>query len=471
MLSHHPNKAASRVVTTSPLLLVLAAGSLAGSIAAQPAEIIPTRPPVTADRDTEEPSKLASLRRGRDALIIARDFQSALNPARLALDEQKDARDPGYAADLAALARIQSELGEHDDAEDKFLESIELVEAAEGEFTMSLIDPYRGLGRAYIKAGRYPEAITALESAQHVSQRNLGLFNVEQAPLIDDITTAYLGIGDTAEARKLQLERLDNAVRRFGADDPRVVPFRYQLADYYQRSRLTGSAREQYEEVLKSQESRLGATDPGMLTALRQLVRLDLTKAQNEEDDARAKLVAILDANPDIDAAERGLSLATLGDWAIVANDNEAARGYYSQAWAALSSKPDVDVAAFFSKPSAIDFIAPLSSVDRGTRSRPYAWAQIAFKFDVSADGRPLNVETVGRQGGEPSVVETRYNRRLREAHFRPRLADGEPVATSNVQFTHYFRYYVSDKGDEADEEPDEREDGGDDDSAQDGGN
>ena len=64
-----------------------------------------------------------------------------------------------------------------------------------------------------------------------MSQRNLGLFNVEQAPLIDDITTAYLGIGDTVEARRMQLERLDNAVRRFGADDPRVIPFRYQLAD------------------------------------------------------------------------------------------------------------------------------------------------------------------------------------------------------------------------------------------------
>ncbi len=111
---------------------------------------------------------------------------------------------------------------------------------------MTLVDPYRGLGRAYIKAARYPEAITASSQAQHISQRNLGLFNVEQAPLLDDITTAYLGIGDTVEARKMQLERLDNAIRRFGADDQRVIPFRYQLAEYYQQSRLTVSAREQY---------------------------------------------------------------------------------------------------------------------------------------------------------------------------------------------------------------------------------
>jgi hypothetical protein len=30
----------------------------------------------------------------------------------------------------------------------------------------------------------------SLEQAQHISQRHLGLFNVEQAPLLDDITTA-----------------------------------------------------------------------------------------------------------------------------------------------------------------------------------------------------------------------------------------------------------------------------------------
>jgi tetratricopeptide (TPR) repeat protein len=427
------------------------ASSLAGSLAAQRLETVPTRPPPATESSVDPESKLPSLRRARDALLGANDFDAALTPALAAIAEQEDVKDPGYPADLAALARIQSELGRHDDAEENYLEAIDVVKTAEGEFSITLVDPYRGLGRAYIKAARYPEAIVALESAQHVSQRNLGLFNVEQAPLLDDITTAYLGIGDTVEARKMQLERLDNAVRRFGADDPRVIPYRYQLADYYQRSRLAGSAREQYEEVLKSQEAQLGATNPGLLSPLRQLVRIDLATAQNEEQDARTQLVEILEQNTDIDAVERGLSLATLGDWAIVANDPVAAGDYYAQAWAALSAKPDVDVAAFFAKPVMIDFIAPLSAVDRAARSRPYSWAQIAFDFDVSADGRPFNVETVGRQGGEPTPIETRYNRRLREAHFRPRIVDGQRVATDNVRSTHYFRFYVNDKDDDED--------------------
>jgi tetratricopeptide (TPR) repeat protein len=438
-------------------LLALVAGSLAGSLSAQSLETVPTRPRpgATAESAVDSDAKLPPLRRARDALMGASDFEAALTPALAAVAEQKEVKDPGYPADLAALARIQSELGRHDDAEKNYLEAIDLVEAAEGEFSITLVDPYRGLGRAYIKAARYPEAIAVLESAQHVSQRNLGLFNVEQAPLIDDITTAYLGLGDTVEARKMQLERLDNAVRRFGADDARVIPYRYQLADYYQRSRLTLSAREQYEEVLKSQEAQVGAMHPGLLTPLRQLVRIDLATAQNEEQAARTKLVEVLEGNTDIDPVERGLSLATLGDWAIVANDPVAAGDYYAQAWAALSAKPDLDVAAFFAKPVPIDFVAPLNAVDRAARSRPYSWAQIVFNFEVSADGRPFNVETVGRQGGEPNLIETRYNRRLREAHFRPRIVDGRPVATGNVQFTHYFRFYVNDKDDDKDDTED----------------
>lgn len=409
---------------------------LAAALLAQPSE------PVDAGLGTTA----LQLRRARDGLMDASDFTAARGPAERLVNEHSS--DDSYATDLVALGRIQTELGELDDAETSLLQGIDLLRTADGEFSIRLVEPYQYLGRSYIKSGRYPEAITALEQAQHVSQRNLGLFNVEQARLIDDITTAYLGLGDTVEARRMQLERLDNAVKRFGADDPRVIPFRYQLADYYQRSRMHVSAREQYEQVLKSQETQLGAEHPGLLSPLRQLVKVDLIMGQGDDDAAYRRLVSILDVNLEVDTVERGLSLATLGDWATVSGDPAAAREYYRRAWAALSARADLDAAAFFAEPVMLDFIAPLSPVDRGTRSQPYSWGSMVFELDVSAEGRALNVEAVDA-GGEPSPLATRYTRRLRETHFRPRLVDGEPVALSDVQFTHYFRYYVDDAADE----------------------
>jgi tetratricopeptide (TPR) repeat protein len=387
-------------------------------------------------------SSLPSLRLGRDTLMGVRDFDAALNPAKAIIDAQQVQRDPLYPSDIAALGLIEGELRQTDEAIAHLLEAIELVEAAEGTYSPTLVDYYRSLGRAYIKGAQYPEAIATLEQAQHISQRNHGLFNVEQSPLLDDITTAYLGLGDTIEARNIQLERLDNAVRRFGVTDPRVIPFRYVLANYYERSRLPESAREQYEEVLKAQELRLGDTDPELLAPLRELVGIDLLVSQGADATNRDRLASLLEQSQDIDAVERSLSLALLGDWAIVTGDAITAQDYYQQAWNALSSSPDNDVASHFSKPVMLDFIAPLSPVDRAERRRPYAWGEIVLEFDVSAAGLPTDVRVLTRNESTTSIL-ARYSRRMRETHFRPRLVDGMPVATTNVRSTHYFRYYV----------------------------
>jgi tetratricopeptide (TPR) repeat protein len=427
--------------------LVLAA-SLAASSALSLcafAQAPPEEPGLAAD-PTEEgvaESPLATLRRGRDAFIQIRDFNAALNPAREIVAAQSEQREPAYASDLAALGLIQGELRETDDAIENLIDAIEIVETAEGTYSPTLIEYYRGLGRTYIKGGQYQQAIVTLEQAQHISQRHLGLFNVEQAPLLDDITTAYLGLGDTAEARDRQVERLDNALRRFGAADPRVIPYRYTLAKYYEQSRLPDSAREQYEEVLKAQETRLGGADASLLAPLRELVAIDLLVSQATDSAQRDRLAALLEQNTGADPAERGLSLALLGDWATVAGDAEAARNYYRQSWEALSALPNANVAGHFSKPAMLDFMAPLSPVDRGERTRPYTWAEIVLEFDVSAEGLPSDVRVVTR---DPSTaaLQSRYSRRLRETHFRPRLVDGAPVATSNVRSTHYVRRYVS---------------------------
>jgi hypothetical protein len=84
-----------------------------------------------------------------------------------------------------------------------------------------------------------------------------------------------------------------------------------------------------------------------------------------------------------------------------------------------------------------------LSPVDRAERRRPYTWAEVVLEFDVSADGLPSGVRVVSRDESTASLQE-RYSRRLRETHFRPRLVDGEPVATTNVRSTHYVRRYVN---------------------------
>ncbi len=216
------------------------------------------------------------------------------------------------------------------------------------------------------------------------------------------------------------------------------------LANYYERSRLPESASKQYQEVLKSQTTTHGDSDVTLLGPLRQIVKIDLLITQASKPQHRDQLAMLVEQLADADVVERGLSLAALGDWAIVANDSAGARNYYNQAWAALAQNPQFDVAGYFNAPSMIDFIAPLNPVDRNTLSRSYAWTQIQFNFNVSPDGLPSNVTIVGlRDDQEPLPIQSQYSRRVHETHFRPRLVGGNPVLTTNVKSTHYFRYYL----------------------------
>jgi tetratricopeptide (TPR) repeat protein len=378
------------------------------------------------------------LRAARDALTAAADYSGARTPAEQIVTALDATPEGASSDDLLRLARIQSELSEFDEAERNYLRAIAMLETA-GETSPALIGPYQALGRSYINARRFPEAIAVLDRARDLSRRNAGLFNVEQSALIDDLTAANLGLGNTVAARELQLERLDNAVRQFGASDPRAVPYHDHLGDYLNESRLRVGAREQYAQALVIQESSFGTTDARLLATLRKLARIDLLLGRDAG--ARDRLAEVLERNPDADAVERALSLAMLGDCASVAEDVALARQYYVDAFAAAQTSGP-DAVGFLSKPEMIDFIAPLSPVDRGTRSRPYFYGSIVLEFDISEAGRAENVRSVSAE--PPGLMDSDYVRRIRETHFRPKLAAGGPVLATNVRFTHYFRVYAA---------------------------
>jgi len=379
------------------------------------------------------------LRRARDAQLAAGDALGARDPAEQLVARPDAPSDPRYADDLVRLGMVHTLLGEFDAAERRYFDAADVIRRTEGEFALDLIDVYRALGRSYILERRYVEAITALEQAQHISQRNLGLFNESQTGLIDDLTTAYLGLGDAETAGRLQRERLDNAVRRFGESDPRVVPYRYGLARYYEQSRLRGAARAQYEAALAALEP-LG-DEAALLEPLRRLLRIDVLL--RDRDTARTRIAEILERQRDLPALDRALSVIALGDFALARdNDLGAAVAHYGEAWALLADAPN-ERERLLGRPEMLDFIAPLTAVDRRTSTRPYAWGTIVLRFDVGADGRARGVTVVS---AEPAgLVDAAYVRRIREAHFRPRIVDGQPAPTEDVRYTHYFRYYVAD--------------------------
>ena len=379
------------------------------------------------------------LRRARDSLMSASDYEAALEPAQIVIRELQTANQDA-SPDRIMLAIILAELERHDDAEVELLDVVEMMQDDEGMWSDTLVTPLRLLGRTYIRARRFPQAITALTQARDVSRRSAGLFNVDtQIGVIDDLTNAQLGLGDTVAARELQLERLETAQRQFGTEDPQVIPYHYHLAGYYEDSRLRTSAREQYQAALEIAE--LHGDTEQILTALSNMLRQDL-QLGTVRSNMIERLELLLDSEPPDNATSaRGIAYAVLGDIALIDEEQSAAANLYAQAWDTLAAAGETDPGTYFEDPVPIRLITPLSAVDVAARSLPYAWGTMTLQFDVTKDGR---IEEITGIGSEPAeLMDDAYVERLTEAWFRPSLVAGEPVDAPGVVFTHYFRYYV----------------------------
>jgi tetratricopeptide (TPR) repeat protein len=314
------------------------------------------------------------------------------------------------------------------------------VSGAEGEFSPLLIDVYRGLADVFSRRGEYAEALTLLEQARHISHRNFGLFNLDQAELLDEISGVYEAAGDTREAQETQRELLKVAVRHFGAETAGVIPFHVRLAEYYELARMRALAREQYEAVLAILAEDPATPPSAWLEPLGELVRIDI--ASGATSPARQRLLEALDASGDSDPAARGRALAILGDWELTAGNTEAAFGYYRDAYASLASESPDTAEDFFDSPRMLNFVPPASPVDLSrVERRPYAWGFVTARFGLSASGRAARIEITASQ--PPGLLDQSYIQRLNEAVFRPRMAAGEPAPTEALRYSHEFRYFV----------------------------
>jgi len=360
-------------------------------------------------------------------------IEPVATPAYSANDEEAQA--------LIELGAVQSELTEFDSAERSYLDGIERLIDAYGELSPILIDPYRGLARVYLRDGRHAEAVTVLEHAQHITDRNFGLFSTEQSVILNELSRTYEDAGDTRSAQEIQQERLAIGRRRHGQDDLDVIPYHYDLAAYYELSRMRAKAREQYEAVIEIQESHFDRYSAELLKPLRGLIRIDMLSGNSSP--ARRRLEDILEVGTDISALERAQSLAVLGDWALSYGQLETGLSRYRDAYVSLATDDAAAAAALFASPALINFIPPPSPVDRTKGINAYAWGTVSAVFEITADGRARNVEIVSAT--PPGLMDARYRRRLMESYFRPRLVAGEPAATRQVRFTHDFRYFPAD--------------------------
>jgi len=383
---------------------------------------------------------------------------------------------------LMNLALAQQHAGDYLAAEAGFQRVIDLIEASGRMTSPRLARAYAGLGITYHAARRFDLAAASLAHAIALSRRTEGLFNEDQLPLLEKQSDALTELGRFEEAMLAQRYSLRIVGRHQGE---RSLGFARQLESigrWYTRVRSFDAGRATLRRATELAESIAGPNSTalvGPLTGFAENARRWLTDPVIRELDAASdprssmfhdpvmpappglspntvasegmkaleRAAAIVDADPDASAALVAGVHSQLGDWHTARGAPERARPSYERAWQAAGAAPDSAKLqqALFGAPQLIRYVLP-DNWDRYA-SRPPDEVErhdVEVALTVTADGGVRDPRVIA--GGDDERLVSQTLRAVGTARYRPRLVDGQPVATTDVRFVQPFYVLRSDE-------------------------
>ncbi len=224
----------------------------------------------------------------------------------------------------------------------------------------------------------------------------------------------------------------------FGSDSLEAAAGRYKQAEWYFFSSQAARAAKHCEFAVEIIDAVAGPTSEQLYQPLMLMARSNIS-GNRKPDDIRAALERILDiefANPVDGDNARSQALAQLGDMAVMFHDSAGSDDYYRRAWQARKSAMQGDVTATnasFREPVQLRMKMPDSPARSSRGAEYFGEGYVIFEFTVSADGTLTDVEIAESEPGNDFDVPG--IRAMKKAKYRPRVVDGEPVATPGVLF------------------------------------
>ncbi len=150
-------------------------------------------------------------------LTLARTDQSSPTPETRAPAIEFYQQDS--APDLAAL-------------EAEYRDSIASIRTAHGIYALPVGEQLFGLGRLLQQQGQFDAALEAYEASMHVLRVNLGLYSLQQTPVLKAIINTHAARGDVANAHAMQEALFNLEMRHHGRDNPAAVAALLEWADW-----------------------------------------------------------------------------------------------------------------------------------------------------------------------------------------------------------------------------------------------
>ncbi len=224
----------------------------------------------------------------------------------------------------------------------------------------------------------------------------------------------------------------------FGDDSLEAAAGRYKQAEWYFFSSQAARAAKHCELAVEIIDAVSGPTSEQLYQPLMLLARSNIS-GNRKPDDIRAALERILDlefASPADGDNARSQALAQLGDMEVMFHDSAGSDDYYRRAWQARKSALQGDVAATnesFREPVQLRMKMPDSPARSSRGAEYFGEGYVIFEFTVSADGTLADVQIAESEPGNDFDIPGM--RAMKKAKYRPRVVDGEPVATSGMLF------------------------------------
>ncbi|MEP4486979.1 MAG: hypothetical protein ABJ013_15215 [Halioglobus sp.] len=412
--------------------------------------------PINADgeRDAEPPEDLPL----PTAASTTASPASSAAPEQAQQDDQLDAPTIADSADVAA-----------------FRQAIDSTEA-DGAYAETLSEQLLGLGLALQRQDRHAEAIKVFKRGVHVARINNGLYAGEQVPMLQSEIVSHIATGDYLEAdeRQTYLYRVQERTMSFGEE--RTIAL-MQQARWQRQAYDMGLGEQSFARLLNMWDlyrlavtdisEREGETSPNLLKPLAGMLQsqyliagfskqttdgglsaTDLTARQDQsrffayQRESYKRGQAVIRAMYDIEQFNNGndpvtaaKSLTLLGDWMLWHGVKERAYKSYTEAFTELAALDDaqVHIERLFGQPAPLpDFegvrpLPPRSSANE---------ADLLLEFGVTPGGRVVDIVRQGEVDDSNSQA-NRLVRVLRKTRFRPRLEDGEPVATEKLNWAY----------------------------------
>ncbi|MEM8983881.1 MAG: TonB family protein [Pseudomonadota bacterium] len=357
---------------------------------------------------------------------------------------------------LSTLAGAQSLAGDTTAARENYQAAITIIEFLQDHLSVELIDPLTGLGRTTLNAKRPDLATDALERALHVNQVNVGPQNLEQLPLLNDLTEAYYQLGDFKQVKALQRFAVALYERQYPNDDNKsIIPALYRRAAWLNRMGLYVDEQRTYNKIIRIVERVDGRSSLDLIPALTRLGRTYLFAAEPDAiltGQRRLKrAINIAKKNPESTEILHAETELALGDFHTLTGDRTNARRAYVRAWDLLTSE---DLTLLTERDKRFDNPQPLRRVDapvdefkstagaelRESLGRTPQTGYVTVAYDVNARGNPENLRVV--ESFPKGLKDREALAWVRKFRFRPRFEERKPVRTRDEEYRYEFRFF-----------------------------